>query len=246
MKHLIIGAGVVGKATGIFLEAHNEEVWYHDNNLVVLEKFKNICPKLKRDFDVYWICTPEWSIDDVLGKLKKYDNIIIRSTIRPDIDLNKFNSIAHIPEFLREKTAINDIFNSDRTVVGIKDDSDILKVFISMVFYPNKLYFCSIEESALIKLIANGWLALQISFWNEVQALCKSFKDVDPQFVSDIVTMDKRISKYGSNMIAKPFAGFCFPKDTRTLEALFRTQGVCNFIITALRKTNVVFECQGD
>ncbi len=238
MKHLIIGSGTVGFATGRWLEANDENVYYNDIDNNLLNKLKNNGHKvadIKVSVDVYWICTAEWDVETVVKGLARTDKlVVIRSTILPGILnklRNKYNihTIAHSPEFLREHNAIGDIFNPDRVVIGSKSKEaiDILKMI-----YTNPLVV-SPDISSLIKLVSNSWLATQISFWNEIYTVCKENK-VNPQMVSDGVTLDKRISNYGSNMLNDPFDGFCLPKDLDAIISISKN----TVLLDAVKKIN--------
>jgi len=247
MKHIIIGTGTIGKATGELLEAHNQSVAYNDKNADLMvnlkDKGKHVEMHVRNSYDLYWICTAEWHVDDVLNTLKdKTRNVIIRSTIKPhefDLYQKKYPKLrlAHIPEFLRQKTAIDDIFKARHFVVGVVNTS--LKETLSSFFDSLGLRYttCSPQESSLIKLIANNWLALQISFWNEMKNICEYY-ECNSQLVSNTVTKDSRISEYGSNMLGSPFSGFCFPKDTKSLKKVFKEANINENIITALIETN--------
>jgi len=252
MNHIIIGAGVIGKATGKYLEAQNEKVWYYDKNT-------EICNKLEKDkklvtydlekthavhkIDYFWICTAEWNVDEVLkmiNELFAYPKVIIRSTISPtqaeDYTKNLKFKFVHVPEFLREATATQDVFNNDRIVIG--STSDKLGREIANFFYGEKIIHCSPVESSLVKLIANNWLSMQISFWNEMYELMNAYDNTNPQLIANAVTSDRRISKYGSALIHKPFGGFCFPKDTQALALEFKQKQLGGYMIAALRIVN--------
>ena len=255
MNHIIIGAGVIGKATGEYLEARNEKVFYFDKN-------KEICNQLQKEgklvtydikmtnlencIDYFWICTAEWDVDTVMDIVHTEvfgPKFVIRSTISPDKAKEYITNydlrFAHVPEFLREKTATEDIFNSDRVVIGCtckRIENDLKRIF-----YGEKIITCTPIESSLIKLIANAWLAMQISFWNDMYKLIKKYH-TNPQLIANAVTLDKRISKYGSAMIHKPFGGFCFPKDTKTLLQLFKDKNLEGQMINALRIVNEMIE----
>jgi len=79
---------------------------------------------------------------------------------------------------------------------------------------------------------------MQISFWNEIKKLSDHFDNVNPQLVANAATLDHRISRYGSNMIGKHFAGRCFPKDTISLKQMFKEAKISQHMISALIKTN--------
>lgn len=245
-----MGSGVIGLATGSFLEAHNQDVTYNDTNAnLILElnsKGKKVELNIKNNYDLYWICTAEWHVLNVINVIKDLKpNVVIRSTIKPDVIKEikkkyKIEHIAHIPEFLRQNTALLDIFNSDRFVIGVEKEDSIMCNLLSDLFSQMKAkkIFCTPEESSLIKLIANAWLALQVSFWNEIRNLCYSYDTINPQLISDTVTLDRRISTYGSSMLGFPFGGACFPKDSKSLVELFKERGVSQNIISAFIKTN--------
>ena len=248
MKNIIIGSGVIGRATGEMLEAYGHDVVYNDINTDTVKKLKedgkNVELNIKHDYDLYWICTAEWNVEEVINTIKECSpKIVIRSTIKPhEVEMyeGKYGvSIAHIPEFLRQKTAIDDIFDSDRIIIGTNDTEMVILLHSIFKGHLNeKIYTCTPEESAIAKLIANAWLAMQISFWNEMKRLCDTIDYVSPQLVANMVTADRRISKYGSNMIGKPFSGFCFPKDTKSLAKVFQNNGISENMISALIKTN--------
>jgi len=256
MNHIIIGSGVIGRATGEFLEAHGESVFYNDIDKNIISKLKNdhkkIVTEITADYDMFWICTAEWHVERVVENITSVASyVIIRSTIPPNAISclqRKHPSLvfAHIPEFLREKMALQDVFHHDRLVIGVSDPGfkKRLSDFFSMLMIP--LVFCSPVESSLVKLVSNNWLSLQISFWNEIKCLCDRLDDVDPQLVSDTVTLDRRISNFGSNMIGRPFGGFCFPKDTRALLQVFKEQGLHSKMISAACLVNDQFKKQSE
>jgi len=250
LKHLIIGAGIVGTATGVWLKANCEDVIYCDIKPEVLEKLKNrgftVTSKIKDGkADIYWICTAEWNAEEVLKELSKYFDdpmVVIRSTMPPETTKKlskkyKIKHIAHIPEFLRQKTAISDIFDEDRVIIGTTDDEieGILRKVFSSVTAP--IVFTDPTTSELIKYAANCWLAMQISYWNEIKKIADKLK-INPQMVANAACLDKRISKYGTAMLGEPFGGFCFPKDLNVLIKSFEELGLNPILLKAAKKVN--------
>jgi len=255
MKHVIIGSGCIGQATGIWLSARNEKVTFFDISSKPLDKLEKKGYKVsmfptkinvrKENPDIIWICTAEWDVEKVIKELHEYNSdkiYIIRSTM-PVGETEKIASkyglvhVAHIPEFLRQKTAINDIFNQDRIVIGLKDKKTrkALKELYKNEQVP--VIFTKIKESEMIKYTANCWLAMQISYWNEIKKFCDKSK-INPQLVADVATMDKRISKYGSAMIGEPYSGFCFPKDTKSLIKSFEKKKIKPKLLKAIVEVN--------
>jgi len=250
MKHIIIGAGVVGTATGIWLIANHEDVTFYDINPEALKKLEvrgyNITSNLKNiNADIYWIATAEWNVDQVIKYLINYfinPTIVVRSTTPPgsiENFINKYNlkHIAHVPEFLRAKSAISDIFEKDRVIVGVNDEetkSILKKLFqVEMV----KVIFTDPTSSELIKYASNCWLATQISYWNEIKKLCDKF-DINPQLVANATCLDKRISKYGTAMIGEAFSGFCLPKDINALIKSFKDKKIDPILLKAVKRIN--------
>ncbi|WP_109259385.1 UDP-glucose dehydrogenase family protein [Hyphobacterium indicum] len=138
---------------------------------------------------------------------------IIRET-RPDGDF----AVVSNPEFLREGAAIDDFKRPDRVVVGT-DDARAREV-MSEVYRPlylneTPILFTSRRTSELIKYAANAFLAMKITFINEMADLCEGV-GANVQEVARGVGLDNRI---GSKFLhAGPgYGGSCFPKDTLAL-----------------------------
>ena len=248
MKHLIIGSGTVGKSTGIWLEANNEEVIFNDINTDLLDSLLKEGHSItttpqQTDAHIIWICTHENKVDDILSEYKHTQKtIVIRSTTSPgttEIISGKYQifKIAHIPEFLREATAIDDIFNPDRVIIGtqnIDTRNQLLPLFKSLSC---PIICTKPTTSEFIKLIANNWLSMQISFWNEIHKLLEKFP-INKQEVVNAVTLDKRISTYGSKMTGKPFSGFCLPKDLFSMILLFDSVELKPTLFESIKEIN--------
>jgi UDPglucose 6-dehydrogenase len=123
------------------------------------------------------------------------------------------------PEFLREGAAIDDFKHPDRVVVGAEQEE--AREVMRAVYRPLSLnqnapiLFTGRRTSELIKYAANAFLAVKITFINEIADLCEAV-GADVQEVSKGIGMDKRI---GSKFLhAGPgYGGSCFPKDTLAL-----------------------------
>ena len=122
------------------------------------------------------------------------------------------------PEFLREGSAINDFKRPDRIVVGASDArARALMTEIYRPLYLNKspLLFVDRRTSELIKYAANAFLAVKITFINEIADLCEKV-GANVQDVARGIGMDNRIG--GKFLHAGPgYGGSCFPKDTLAL-----------------------------
>lgn len=138
---------------------------------------------------------------------------IIKET-NPDADV----AVVSNPEFLREGAAIDDFKRPDRIVVGLSDDRarDVMtEAYRPLYLNQSPLLFTSRRTSELIKYAANAFLALKITFINEMADLCERV-GADIQDVSRGIGLDGRI---GSKFLhAGPgYGGSCFPKDTLAL-----------------------------
>ena len=137
---------------------------------------------------------------------------------RPDVD------VASNPEFLREGSAVYDFNKPDRIVIGADDNkvadkiaglfSDIETVFVKT----------SLASAELIKYASNSFLAIKLSFVNDLAALCAA-TEADVHEVTRGMGLDPRIG----NKFLMPgpgWGGSCLPKDTRALNALSENLGV--------------------
>ena len=138
---------------------------------------------------------------------------ICRET-RPDLDI----SVVSNPEFLREGAAIEDFKRPDRIVVGA--ESERAKTVMAEIYRPlylnnNPIVVVSRRTSELIKYASNAFLAVKITFINEMADLCEK-TGANVQDVARGMGLDKRIG--GKFLHAGPgYGGSCFPKDTLAL-----------------------------
>ena len=149
--------------------------------------------------------------------------IILKSTEDSNNDQSKTFSILSNPEFLAEGTAINDLENPDRILIGGEDEESInylSKIYEEWVS-PEKIIKTNLWSSELSKLIANAFLAQRVSSINSISALCEK-TGADINQVSAAIGADSRIgSKF---LMAGPgFGGSCFKKDILNLVYL------CNY-----------------
>ncbi|UIJ46155.1 UDP-glucose/GDP-mannose dehydrogenase family protein [Sphingomonas cannabina] len=127
-------------------------------------------------------------------------------------------AVASNPEFLREGAAIQDFKRPDRIVIGIEDDRArpvMEEVYRPLYLNHSPILFTGRRTSELIKYAANAFLAMKITFINEVADLCEQV-GADVQQVARGIGLDNRI---GSKFLhAGPgYGGSCFPKDTLAL-----------------------------
>ena len=133
---------------------------------------------------------------------------------KPDADF----AVVSNPEFLREGAAIKDFKIPDRVVVGTDDERarEVMRELYRPLFLnETPILFTSRRTSELIKYAANAFLALKITFINEIADLCEAV-GANVQEVSRGIGLDGRIGRKFLN--AGPgYGGSCFPKDTLAL-----------------------------
>ena len=173
----------------------------------------------------------EKAADQVAAAMKDGAVVVIKSTVvvgtnarirdrmkkaRPDISFSMVSN----PEFLREGSAIEDFMRPDRVVVGVEDErgrQTMRHLYRPLYLRETPLVITSLENAELIKYAANAFLAMKVTFINQVADLCEKTGG-NIQEVAQAIGMDKRI---GSKFLhAGPgFGGSCFPKDTRAFAA---------------------------
>src|SRR5437763_640157 len=141
-------------------------------------------------------------------------------------------SVASNPEFLREGAAIADFKHPDRIVVGAEDEraQEVLKEIYRPLFLNRAPILITGRRTAeLSKYAANAFLAVKISFINEIADLCEAV-DADVQDVARGIGLDNRI---GAKFLhAGPgYGGSCFPKDTLALLQTAEAAGVAQRIV---------------
>lgn len=137
--------------------------------------------------------------------------------LRPDANF----AVCSNPEFLREGSAIQDFTHPDRVLVGV--DNDQARKVMERVYHPLSLrsapvVFVSRESAELAKYAANAFLAMKISFINEISDLCEEV-GANVQEVAHAIGKDRRI---GDKFLhpGPGYGGSCFPKD---VSAIIRT-----------------------
>jgi len=138
----------------------------------------------------------------------------IMKRVRPAADV----AVVSNPEFLREGAAIEDFKRPDRVVVGTEDvraQAVMRELYRPLFLNETPIQFTGRRTSELIKYAANAFLAMKITFINEIADLCESV-GADVQQVARGIGLDKRIG--GKFLNAGPgYGGSCFPKDTLAL-----------------------------
>jgi UDPglucose 6-dehydrogenase len=176
--------------------------------------------------------------------LKDSATVVIKSTVpvntwkRVKEVLNRSDiSIVSNPEFLREGTALDDFFNPDRIVVGSEDEKKAKAVANLYKAKKAKVVFTDNTSAEIIKYASNSFLAIKLSFVNEIAAYAES-TDANAIEVLHAMGLDKRIGKE----FLKPgpgWGGMCFPKDVSALKESAREKNVPIPLLDAALESNL-------
>jgi UDPglucose 6-dehydrogenase len=147
--------------------------------------------------------------------------------------------VASNPEFLREGNAIDDFMMPDRIVIGTESTRarDIMfALYRPLMLQESQILHTGRTTSELIKYAANAFLAMKVSFINEIADICEKV-DADVQDVSRGIGLDSRI---GTRFLqaGAGFGGSCFPKDTLALTSTARKVGQPTRIVEAVMAAN--------
>lgn len=269
MRIGIIGGGFVGKATRL-LECNTVEVYTYDINKDLCNP-KDTTMKTICDCDLIFICVPTPMnkngscyiniVLNVLEEIKKYIKIedscvILRSTlpVNTSHELNCY----FMPEFLTEKNFEDDFRNNKNWIIGLREESvereELFKGKFSELInnaYENEsikynnIHFMSNSEAEMVKLFRNNFLAVKVSFCNEMYRFCES-ANISYENVRKVAVLDNRIGSSHSNVPGHDgnygYGGTCFPKDTHSLYHQMSMNGVDSRIIRGAIERNELID----
>ncbi len=231
--------------TPIYEPNLNEYLNRNKKNLEFSTKYDSLI-----ECEAVFICTPTPTVngridtsyvEDSCRELKKVNKtcaVIIKSTVVPGtarkiISETCMNVISN-PEFTKEGTAINDTEHPDRIVLGGNETNVAEKIW---KFTNSDIINTTNENAELIKYASNAFLAMKISFINEIANLCELLPGADVDVIANGMGLDKRISPYFLKA-GVGFGGSCFPKDTRALLGFAEDLNVPLRLIDATLKVN--------
>ena len=162
----------------------------------------------------------------------------IESIIRSKNSDVEFDYVSN-PEFLREGAAVNDFLSPDRVIIGGRTEKafkEMKEVYRPLYINETPIMDTSVETAEMIKYASNSFLALKISYINEIANLCEEV-GADVHQVAKAMGQDGRISSKFLHP-GPGFGGSCFPKDIKALYALGKEKNIELNTIDATIKTN--------
>ncbi len=224
----------------------------------------NICDAIKNS-DIIFIAVGTPSKNDsstdltqvydaakmVANSLNGYKLVVLKSTVPvgttrkmykfiQEISHNKNNfDIVFNPEFLREGSAVHDFFHPDRVIVGSEKSSAfemLKKIYRPLYLIQTPFLFTDLETAEMIKYAANSFLAMKVTFINEIAELCEKV-GADVHDVSKALGLDGRI---GPKFLhpGPGYGGSCFPKDTESFAVTAREYGTPLTLVEATIRAN--------
>jgi UDPglucose 6-dehydrogenase len=243
----IIGNGFVGKATSLLSNSDLDIKIYDKREDLCLPTGLQL--EDMRDRELIFICVPTpmkkngechlGMVENVINELKQLgiwmpvNSIIIRSTVIPGFSDSM--GCYFMPEFLTEKNFEEDFRNCEKWIFGLPDfhgNEENNKLFIGRIkkliidakkqgsIKFSNISFVKNKEAEMIKYFRNCFLAMKVSFCNEIYCYCTE-KNIDYDIVREFGGLDKRIGN--SHMVVpghdghRGYGGTCFPKDTKAL-----------------------------
>jgi len=269
----IIGYGYVGGGIGHLCKSNNVPFCTYDViekdeksamiNTDNLEKLIEYSELSNRD-NVYIICVPtppssngECDVSIVYNVIKnlykkvnsKSNIVIIKSTVQPGTTrmlMKTFGDkleIVFCPEFLKEHTYKEDMYNADFCLVGSDNiDTKVSDVMRTLYKHKEINVICkSPEECELFKYTVNVFLAVKVWYFNEINEICNKF-GVEYKNLQSLFKLEPRIGESHTDVPGhdglKGFGGKCLPKETLALKYLQEKLGIPNQVLENILDRN--------
>jgi UDPglucose 6-dehydrogenase len=254
MKVGIIGVGAVGSACRKGFELLSHEVKVHDPKFNT--KIEDVI-----DTDIVYVCVPTPESEDgscdlsivrqTINELEKlaYAGVVaLKSTSVPGTTeelISKTNlRICFVPEFLRERSAVEDfVVNHDLLAVGCHSTDVFDVVVASHGFFPKNKVMLTPTEAEILKYYSNVFNATRIVFANAMYEICQAL-DADYDKIKDTYLIRKTASPdyLDCNERMRGYGGMCLPKDTKAIDSLIKKLNLNLKLFEAVDQDNTKFK----
>lgn len=238
MKIGIVGLGVVGSACRAGFELIGHTVNVHD-----IKMDTSLADLL--DTEIIYVCvpTPENTdgscnidaVEEIVANLNRlgYTGVVaLKSTSAPGTTqklIDKYHlRICFVPEFLRERCAVEDFINNHELLAVGTDDPQIYEIVVkSHGMLPKYTSMLNSTEAEVLKYFSNVFNAVRVVFSNNMFEICKSL-GLDYTKIKDTYLLRKTASPdyMDVNDDLRGYGGMCLPKDTKALNALVKQLGL--------------------
>ena len=260
----VVGKGFVGTA---IIEGFNDKLrveTYDKNKPSTCNSIADLCSKVR----LLFVCVPtpmnrdgSCNIDTVETVLSEINDAnsqniaIIKSTVPPgtSFKLNQKYSnvdIVFSPEFLTEKNFINDFKTQSKVILGGEAEivEEVANLF-SKHYKEATIVKTDFSTSEMVKYFLNCFLALKVSFSNEIYQVCEAI-NVNYENVLEAVLLDKRVGQTHFNVPGpdgkRGFGGSCFPKDINAMISFFNSVDVDPKVLKAAWDKNLEIRPERD
>jgi UDPglucose 6-dehydrogenase len=188
-------------------------------------------------------------IDEISSEHGCSPTLIIKSTCPPGTAESISDSVSYCdvmfsPEFLTEANAVEDFKNQNRIIIGTCENASaqhVVEMFRTVFPEPVIIKVTTAREAEMCKYIINTFLAVKVSFANEVYDICNSM-NIDYDTAKNLANLDTRLGN-SHWMVPGPdgdrgFGGHCFPKDLQALSYMADQEGVESSVLKAAWTTN--------
>lgn len=221
----------------------NKQLAYQDAELIFVATDTNYDDELNK----FNLTSVLGALEDISKYAKDGAVIVIKSTVPigfTDQMQDKYPQYTFIfsPEFLREGFALYDNLHPDRIVVGGSDSNPAESAEIAEILKANAqrpavpVVLTSNREAEVVKLFANTYLAMRVSFVNELDTYCQS-SGLETANVLDAIGYDHRIGRDYWNP-SFGYGGYCLPKDTKQLNSEYVAHNIPQNLVTNIVKSN--------
>jgi len=248
MELSVIGCGVIGESLSNLLEDLGHNIKRYDPAKGLTDNIANC--------EIVFLCVPtkaDMKFEDIkeavgyVNKKNKDGIICIRSTILPGMT-EEFakgydREFVFLPEFLRERSALEDSIKPDKIVVGT-ERAETFKIFETLfapIIDKKKILMMKPVEAELIKVALNSLYTVKVVFANELYDICKAF-GADYYQLHKAFKLDKYINPMHLDPLFDNYRGAggkCLPKDLKFLIKAAKGKGILPKVIIEADKENV-------